>query len=107
MGKIFYAAVPCATELIDYINQGHLDYFLVLPYQAQELLTIIQQQVSRYTLKHQQRQLFPKNSIVDTARLLDKPELSKPSYFKEKFLDYSLYSDSGLSNLMIKSLHKV
>jgi signal transduction histidine kinase len=107
MGKIVYAAIPCAAELIDYINQGHIDYFITLPYQAQELITVIQQQVSRYKINHQLRQLFPKNSIVDTTRLLDKPELSNTSNFKEKFLDYSLYSDSELSHLVIKSLYKV
>ncbi|PKH04204.1 histidine kinase [Psychromonas sp. MB-3u-54] len=107
MGKIVYATTPCATELIDYINQGHIDYFITLPYQAQELITVIQQQVSRYKINHQQRQLFPKNSIVDTTRLLNKPELSNSSSFKEKFLDYSLYSDSELSHLVIKSLYKV
>jgi len=107
MGKIVYAAAPCATELIDYINQGHIDYFLALPYQAQELITIIQQQLSRYKKKHQQHPPFPKNSIVDTTCLLDKAEAPNPSDFKEKFLDYSLYSDSELSNLVIKSLHKV
>lgn len=105
MGKIVYAASPCAAELIDCINQGHIDHFLALPYQAPQLLTVIQQQISRYKKNHQQPSA--KNSIVDTTCLLDKPELSNPSYFKEKFLDYSLYSDSELSNLVIKSLYKV
>jgi len=107
MRKIVYAADACSAELIDYINKSHIDYFLALPYQAQELISIIQQQVSRYKITHQQHKPSPKNSIVDTTCLLDKPEQTSPSSFKERFLDYSLYSDSELSNLVIKSLHKV
>jgi len=107
MRKIIYAEDPGVEELIDCINQGHIDYFLPLPYQPQEFAHIIQMQISSYRRTHQQRNQFQKSSIVDTTRLLDKPELSNSSDFKGEFLDYSLYSDSELSNLVIKSLLNV
>ncbi|MGB5445693.1 MAG: ATP-binding protein [Psychromonas sp.] len=107
MRKIVYADSPQVSQLIDWINQGQIDYFLSLPYQPQGLIYLVQTQISRYKIAHQQSNQSQKNSILDTTCLLDKPELSNTSDFKEKFLDYSLYSDSELSNLVIKSLHKV
>ncbi len=106
MRKIIYAANPCVKLLTDCINQGHIDYFLQLPYQAQELTHIVQTQMSSYKINHQQHSQLH-SSIVDKTCLLDKPELSSPSDFQDRFLDYSLYSDSELSNLVIKSLYKV
>lgn len=104
--KIVYASNPSVELLSNCINQGHIDYFLSLPYQAQELTHIIQTQMSSYTINHQQhRQL--QSSIVDKTCLLETPELSQPSNFQDKFLDYSLYSDSELSNLVIKSLYHI
>ncbi|MFT6987352.1 MAG: signal transduction histidine kinase [Psychromonas sp.] len=104
--KIVYAATPCIEKLTACINQGHIDYFLQLPYQAKELTQIVQTQMSSYKIYHQQRTYLP-NSIVDRTCLLDKPELSNSTNFQDRFLDYSLYSDSELSNLVIKSLYKV
>ncbi|HEY5715789.1 MAG TPA: ATP-binding protein [Psychromonas sp.] len=107
MRKIVYADNPSSEQLIACINQGQIDYLLQLPYQAQALTDIIQTQISRYKIAHLQSSQFQKKSIVDITRLLDNPELYNASDFKEKFIDYSLYSDSELSNLVIKSLHNV
>jgi len=104
--KIVYTAIPCVNQLTACINQGHIDYFLQFPYPAQELLQIVQTQMSSYQINHQQHTQW-QNSIVDKTCLLDKPELSSPTNFQDRFLDYSLYSDSELSNLVIKSLYKV
>jgi len=107
MRKIVYADNPGAKQLIECINQGHIDYFLPLPYQAQAFTNIIQTQISKYKIAHQQPEQLQKKSIVDTTCLLGKADPAFSSDFKEEFLDYSLYSDSELSNLVIKSLHKV
>jgi signal transduction histidine kinase len=106
MRKIVYAEDSCVKQLMADINQGHIDHFLTLPYQAQELRQIIQTQMSSYTINHlQHRQLD--RSIVDKTCLLETPEPSNHSDFQDKFLDYSLYNDSELSNLVIKSLYKI
>ncbi|MCW8995404.1 MAG: cyclic nucleotide-binding domain-containing protein, partial [Psychromonas sp.] len=104
--KIVYTETPSVKLLSDCINQGHIDYFLALPYQSSELTKIIQTQMSSYKISHLQDNQLP-SSIVDKTCLLDTPELCCPSNFQDKFLDYSLYSDSELSNLVIKSLYNV
>ena len=104
--KIVYTATPSVKLLSDCINHGHIDYFLQLPYQAQELTQIIQTQMSSYKIDHLPHNRL-QSSIVDKTCLLDSPVLSNPSDFQDRFLDYSLYSDSELSNLVIKSLYKI
>ena len=47
--KIIYSPSPSLQKLIDLTNQGHIDYFLQLPYQAQEFRNIIQEQITEYT----------------------------------------------------------
>lgn len=104
MRKIVYADNPCVEQLTLCINQGHIDYFLQLPYQARQLTKIVQTQISSYKIAHQQDK--QQNNFVNKTRLLNKETLSKPSNFQDRFLDYSLYSDSELSNLVLKSLYK-
>lgn len=104
--KIVYADTPTVELLSNCINQGHIDYFLQLPYQAKELTHIIQTQMSSYKIEHLQHNQL-QSSIVDKTCLLNTPDLSQPSDFQDKFLDYSLYSDSELSNLVIKSLYSI
>jgi signal transduction histidine kinase len=102
--KIIYSATPSVELLCECINRGHIDYFLLLPYQAQELTHIIQIQMSSYQISEQHNQ--QQSSIVHKTCLLDSPQSSNHSDFQERFLDYSLYSDSELSNLVINSLYK-
>lgn len=105
MRKIVYADNPCVEQLTLCINQGHIDYFLQLPYQARQLTKVIQTQISSYKIAHQQDKQS-QNNFVNKTRLLNNEALSRPSDFQDRFLDYSLYSDSELSNLVIKSLYK-
>lgn len=109
--KIIYAQAPCVTQLIDCINQGHIDYFLQLPYQSKSLQQIIQTQMSNYRITHHQRnqssQTARKQQPSDKTYLLSSNEPAEPTGFQDKFLDYSLYSDTELSNLVIKSLYKI
>jgi len=108
--KIVYAQDPCVTQLINCINQGHIDYFIQLPYQAESLKQIIQAQVSNYHNAHHQSknqlQATNDNSVYRT-NLLSSNEPLQSSGFQDKFLDYSLYSDSELSSLVIQSLHEM
>ncbi len=106
MRKIIYAADPSVAELSDCINHGRIDQFFQLPYQAKELTHIIQREMSSYKINNHQHQQT-QSSIVDKTCLLNQAEQSAPSNFQDRFLDYSLYSDSELSNLVIKSLHKI
>ncbi|MEI6898148.1 MAG: ATP-binding protein [Psychromonas sp.] len=85
--KIAYAQFPCVSQLIESINQQNIHYFLPFPYKKNTLIEIINVQISHY----QQQQ---KITI-------------EPMPQQKEFLDYSLYSDKELSNLMIKSLYKV
>lgn len=108
IAKIIYSAQPSIKLLSDCINQGHIDYFLQLPYQSTTLSHAVQVQINRKKRRdNAQVQSAPKNSIVDKTCLLDNPNHSGTSSFQDRFLDYSLYSDSELSNLVIKSLYKV
>ena len=106
MRKIIYSDAPSVKLLSECINQGHIDYFLELPYQPQRLIHIIQTQICSYKINHQQYRESA-NNIVDKTCLLRAPELSKPPHFQDRFIDYSLYSDSELSNLVINTLYKV
>tara|TARA_R110001583_G_scaffold69129_7_gene196236 strand:+ start:19578 stop:21497 length:1920 start_codon:yes stop_codon:yes gene_type:complete len=109
--KIVYAKNPCVTQLIDCINQGHIDYFLQLPYQKEPLKQLIQAQMSNYHTTHYQRNQLSnsisKRQVTNKTCLLDNNEELQPADFQDKFLDYSLYSDAKLSSLMIKSLYKI
>ncbi|GLS90837.1 transcriptional regulator [Psychromonas marina] len=112
MGKIIYAPDPCVRQMIDCINQGHINYFLQLPYQKLSFTQIIQTQMSNYRITHYQRkQLSQKGRTeraVNKTCLLDANNQDNESTgFQDKFLDYSLYSDAELSSLMIKSLHQL
>lgn len=105
MRKIVYASDPCVEQLTLCINQGHIDYFLAHPYQAKQLTKVVQTQVSGYKIAHKQDKQLQGN-FVNKTRLLTTETSSSPSSFQDRFLDYSLYSDSELSNLVIKSLYK-
>lgn len=105
MRKIVYSDNPCVEQLTLCINQGHINYFLQLPYQAKLLTKIVQTQISSYKIDHQQGTQRQKH-FINKTRLLNKGVLFQPSDFEDRFLDYSLYSDSELSNLVIKSLYK-
>lgn len=104
--KIIYSATPSVMLLRDCINQVHLDYFLQLPYQIKELTDLVKLQRSNHKINNQHHNKRQK-SIVDKTRLLNTPEISGPSSFQDRFIDYSLYSDSALSNLVLDSLYKV
>lgn len=106
MRKIVYADTASVKLLSDYINLGHIDYFLALPYQKEALLHIIETQINSYQREHLQH-LQSQSRTVKKTRFLDSLELYQDSDFQDKFLDYALYSDSELSNLVIKSLHKI
>jgi len=108
--KIVYAQDPCVTQIIDCINQGHIDYFLSLPYQKTTLKQVIKTQMSNYRMTHYQRQQLSQTDhsamMVNKTCLLSENQQVEPTGFRDKFLDYSLYSDAELSQLVIKSLHK-
>jgi len=111
MRKIIYAPEPCVRQIIDCINQGHIDYFLQIPYQKSSFKHLIQTQMSNYRTTHYQRKQLsqtsrPERAVNKTCLLADNRE-TETTGFQDKFLDYSLYSDDELSNLMIKSLHKL
>lgn len=111
--KIIYAATPSVDFLISGINQGNINHFFTLPYQREALTEIIQTQINICKSNNIQSQLIEhknkklKNSILDKTCFLEKPELASPADFQDGFLDYSVYSDSELSNLVIKSLYNV
>ena len=100
--KILYSTMPSVALLHACINQGHIDYFLEYPYPKKQLTQIIQTQISNYKLSNPQ----PKQTDKQT-NLLEITEFSSPSSFQDRFIDYSLYSDSELSNFVIKYLYKV
>ena len=113
--KVIYAPDPCVTQMIDCINQGHIDYFLQLPYPKSSFTQIIKTQMSNYNITHYQRKKLsqkdrPERAVNKTclldANIIDNTQI-EPSGFQDKFLDYSLYSDAELSRLMIKSLHQL
>jgi signal transduction histidine kinase len=111
MRKIIYAPEPCVRQIINCINQGHIDYFLQMPYQKSSFKQLIQTQMSNYRTTHYQRKQLaqtnrPERAVNKTCLLTDNRE-TETTGFQDKFLDYSLYSDDELSNLMIKSLHKL
>lgn len=109
--KMIYAQDPCVNQIVNCINQGHIDYFLQLPYQRSNLKQVIKAQMSNYRSTHYQReqlsQTLKTENIVDKTCLLSSNTSIKPSGFKEKFLDYSIYSDNELSRLVIESLYKL
>ncbi|WP_022940194.1 ATP-binding protein [Psychromonas hadalis] len=106
--KVVYAQDPCVKQLTDCINQGHIDYFLQLPYQKELLKQLVQTQMSNYRITHhQQKQLSKKDQILNKTCLLGNNESASRAEFQDKFLDYSLYSDAELSNLVIKSLYNI
>lgn len=109
--KIIYSKKPCVTQIINCINQGHIDYFLQIPYQKIALKELIKTQISNYRKTHYQREKLSQTKrtelIVEKTRLLEDHEPIKPSVFQDKFLDYSLYSDDELSDLVIQSLYKI
>lgn len=109
--KIVYAQNPCITQIIDCINQGHIDYFLQIPYQNTTLKQIIKTQISNYRITHYERQKRSQTEqaslLVNKTCLLNDHKETQPSGFRDKFLDYSLYSDTELSGLVIESLYKI
>lgn len=109
--KIVYAHNPCVTQLIDCINQGHIDYFLKLPYQKELLKQLIQTQMSNYHITHYERKQLSSHAdsgqAINKTCLLEGAKSLQPTGFQDRFLDYSLYSDAELSSLVIDSLYKV
>lgn len=101
--KILYSENPTAEHLTEYINDAHINHFLSFPYQKKDLINTIKTQFKKYKVKSYQLELYKekKNTIAlkgDTTPSVD---------FKDRFLDYSLYSDSELSALVINSLYKL
>ena len=109
--KIVYAQAPCVTQIIDCINQGHIDYFLQLPYQKTALKQVIKAQMSNYRITHYQQEKLSKTDrnepIINKTCLLDNTPPIKSAGFRDRFLDYSIYSDAELSSLVIESLYKI
>jgi signal transduction histidine kinase len=106
--KIVYAQDPSTLQLMNCINQGNIDYFLPLPYQKESLTLLIETQMSNYRISHHQQK--PLEECVQAAHKMppfNEATLLKPTGFQEKFLDYSLYSDTEISDLVIKSLYKI
>lgn len=99
--KVVYAKNPCITEVIECINQGHVHYFLQLPYTISSLKNLIQAQKNHYITARKQREQLTKNSLLENNQKI------APKGFQDKFLDYSLYSDKEISNLVIKSLFQI
>jgi len=104
--KIIYTAKPSVSMLSEFINQGHIDYFLQIPYKVQELLRIVQTQMSSYRI-NQQKYHHPKYRQLNKTRLLNTLDSSQTPSFQDKFIDYSLYTDSELSNLVLRHLYSV
>ena len=104
--KIIYTAEPSVSMLSEFINQGHIDYFLQIPYKVQELLRIVQTQMSSYRI-NQQKYHHPKYRQLNKTRLLNTLDSSQTPSFQDKFIDYSLYTDSELSNLVLRHLYSV
>lgn len=104
MRKIIYADNPSITLLTEYINQGKVDYFLPYPYQAPQLITLIQQQINEYYQVQKEQRQLRKTTDDSVTAIIQAPIVDFIS--QQKFLDYSLYSDKELSNLVINSLHK-
>lgn len=98
--KIIYAANPSIRSLITYLNQGGINHFLTYPYQETQLISSIQQQIH----EHYHRQHTNKRIADKTTQTTEIP--AENVITEQKFLDYSLYSDEKLSNLVINSLHK-
>ena len=101
--KIIYTVEPTVSMLSEFINQSHIDYFLQMPYKVQELLRIVQTQMSSYRI-NQQKSHRPKYNPINKTKLLNTLESSETPSFKDKFIDYSLYTDSELSNLVLRYL---
>jgi len=104
--KIIYTDTPTVSMLGEFINQGHIDYFLQAPYKVQELLRIVQTQVSSYRI-NQQKNRKTQYSPINKTRLLNTLDSSETPSFQDKFIDYSLYTDSELSNLVLRYLYFV
>ncbi|PKF61667.1 histidine kinase [Psychromonas sp. psych-6C06] len=109
--KIIYAQSPSLSQVIECINQGHIDYFLQLPYQKSSFKKLIQTQISNYSLTHHQRKKLSQSDnnelTINQTESVAHNSTKATSEFKDKFLDYSLYSDSELSHLVITSLYKI
>ncbi|MEH6453654.1 MAG: ATP-binding protein [Psychromonas sp.] len=104
--KIIHSINPSLEKLITATNLGHLDYFLQFPCTAEKLQLTIQQQILAYTNNSEDDQrryktLFNEQNISSSKQVRDK------TGFKEQLQDYSLYSDSELSNMVIESLFKM
>ena len=104
--KIIYSVTPSLQKLIDLTNQGHIDYFLQLPYKPQQFREIIQEQITEYTNNNAANDKFIE-TMLSKQTLFEPRQLIDSAGFKEQLQDYSLYSDSELSSLVIKSLYKV
>ena len=67
--------------------------------------------MSNYRATHYQQEKLSQAKrtelIVEKTCLSDNHKPIKPAGFRDKFLDYSLYSDDELSELVIKSLYKI
>ncbi|PKG40599.1 histidine kinase [Psychromonas sp. Urea-02u-13] len=102
--KIVYAQDPSTQQLMNCINQGNIDYFFPLPYQKKSLTQLIETQMSNYRITHHQQKPLAEHA---QSAPFNETRLLKPTGFQDRFLDYSLYSDTELSNLVIQSLYKI
>jgi signal transduction histidine kinase len=104
--KIIYSASPSLQKLIKATNQGHVDYFLQLPYQPQAFRQIIQEQIIEYTKNNLESDKFTE-TMINKKLLSDPKQLRESIGFKEQLQDYSLYSDNELSTMVIEPLYKL
>lgn len=108
--KLIYADNPTSQQLIDSINLAQCDYFLCLPYEKEALQNCIDKELVKYQKSIDIQALHDQNltdNIVGNVMILKQSASQSSLHFEDKFLDYSLYSDSELSSLVIKFLHKI
>lgn len=100
--KITYAQSPSSADLLNCINQNHIDFFLQLPYQTNVLKQIITTQITLYNAS-----IMNNISATNNSDLAITAKKAKKASCQPKFLDYSLYSDLALSKIVINTLHQI
>ncbi|MCE2595151.1 cyclic nucleotide-binding domain-containing protein [Motilimonas cestriensis] len=84
--------------LINLINLGHVDHVIATP---QMDLETVKGQLSQFLQQQNE-------TLTHYADVLDTTQLKSASFPPQgQFLDYSLYSDNELSNLVINALYRV
>ncbi|TEW55631.1 cyclic nucleotide-binding domain-containing protein [Psychromonas sp. RZ22] len=101
--KIIYGKIPNVEQLITCINQGDIDYVLTSPYEKSQLISTIKQQIHEYItqarLQQKLQASIPDNKVTQSP--------NSPVTSQDTLLDFSLYSDQKLSQLVINSLNKI